>query len=53
LTGLRVCWPVHSFDVFPDGKSILFDRVQENAKIILIDLKHRTSGGARMADVLC
>jgi hypothetical protein len=30
---------MRSFDVSPDGKQILFDRISENADIVLIDLK--------------
>ena len=29
-----------TFDVAPDGKSIVFDRVRENSDIVLIDLRH-------------
>jgi hypothetical protein len=28
-----------SFDVSPDGKTILFDRYRENADVVLIDLQ--------------
>jgi Tol biopolymer transport system component len=38
LTDLRPGRPIRGFDVAPDGKSILFDRVQENSDIVLIDL---------------
>jgi len=38
LTDLRTGRPIRSFDVSPDGKSILFDRVQENSDIVLIEL---------------
>jgi hypothetical protein len=31
--------PIRSFDVTPDGKTILFDRVQENSDIVLIDIR--------------
>jgi Tol biopolymer transport system component len=44
LTSLRPGSSVRSFDVAPDGKSILFDRVQENSDIVLIDL---AQGGLR------
>ena len=38
LTDLHPGRSTRSFDVSPDGKSILFDRVQENSDIALIDL---------------
>jgi Tol biopolymer transport system component len=38
LTDLRPGRAVRSFDVTRDGKRILFDRVQENSDIVLIDL---------------
>jgi Tol biopolymer transport system component len=38
LTNLRPGRSIRGFDVTPDGKSILFDRVQENSDIVLIDL---------------
>ncbi len=41
LTDLRPGRATRSFDVTPDGKRILFDRVQENADIVLIDLPAR------------
>ena len=39
LTRLEPGYSVRSFDVSPDGKEILFDRVQENSDIVLIDRK--------------
>jgi Tol biopolymer transport system component len=30
---------IESFDISPDGKTILFDRVRQNADIYTIDLK--------------
>jgi hypothetical protein len=30
---------MRSFDISPDGKQIVFDRVHENADLVLIDLK--------------
>jgi Tol biopolymer transport system component len=39
LTKLKPGYQVRSFDVSPDGKEILFDRVQENSDIVLIDRK--------------
>ena len=38
LTDLRPGRATRSFDVTPDGKRILFDRVQENSDIVMIDL---------------
>jgi Tol biopolymer transport system component len=38
LTDLRPGKVTRSFDVTPDGKRIVFDRVQENADIVLIEL---------------
>jgi Tol biopolymer transport system component/predicted Ser/Thr protein kinase len=37
LTQLKPGYAVRSFDISPDGKEILFDRVQENSDIVLID----------------
>ena len=39
LTSLKPGPLLRSFDVSPDGKQILFDRIQENSDIVLIDLK--------------
>ena len=41
LTDLRPGYSVRGFDVSPDGKRILFDRVKENSDIVLIDLPRR------------
>ena len=41
LTNLRPGYSVKSFDISPDGKQILFDRVRENSDIVLIDLPRR------------
>jgi len=38
LTDLKPGRPTRSFDVSPDGKSIIFDRVRENSEIVLIEL---------------
>jgi Tol biopolymer transport system component len=38
LTDLRPGRNIRTFDVTPDGKRILFDRVQENSDIVLIEL---------------
>jgi TolB protein len=38
LTNLKTGRPIRSFDVTPDGKRILFDRVQENSDIVLMEL---------------
>jgi len=38
LTDLKGGDAVNSFDVSPDGKQILFDRLRENSDIVLIDI---------------
>jgi Tol biopolymer transport system component len=38
LTNLRPGSILRNFDISPDGKQIVFDRVQENSDIVLIDL---------------
>ena len=38
LTNLRPGESLHRFDVSPDGKRILFERVRENSDIVLIEL---------------
>ncbi|HEY1249721.1 MAG TPA: protein kinase [Thermoanaerobaculia bacterium] len=38
LTDLKPGFQLRSFDVSPDGKTILFDRYRENSDIVLIDL---------------
>ena len=37
LTDLRTGYDMRSFDVSPDGKQILFDRLRENSDVVLID----------------
>jgi WD40 repeat protein len=44
LTDLRPGSSIRSFDVSPDGKSIVFDRVRENSDVVLIELPARSSG---------
>ena len=39
LTTFRSTDAIESFDISPDGKTILFDRVRQNADIYTIDLK--------------
>ena len=39
LSNLNPGFSMRSFDVSPDGKSILFDRIRDNSDIVLIDLK--------------
>ncbi len=39
LTDLKPGREIHSFDVSPDGKQIVFDRLRENADIVLMELK--------------
>jgi Tol biopolymer transport system component len=41
LTALRPGASLQRFDVSPDGKRILFERVQENSDIVLIELPPR------------
>jgi len=38
LTQLQPGYSVRSFDVSPDGREILFDRVREQSDIVLIEL---------------
>ena len=38
LTDLKAGTLIQSFDVSPDGKQIIFDRLRENADVVLIDL---------------
>ena len=38
LTDLDPEFTVRDFDVSPDGRQIVFDRVQENSDVVLIDL---------------
>jgi serine/threonine protein kinase len=38
LTDLKQGYSISSFDLSPDGKQILFDRIRENADVVLIDL---------------
>jgi serine/threonine protein kinase/Tol biopolymer transport system component len=40
LTSLRPGESLHRFDVSPDGKKILFERVRENSDVVLIELRH-------------
>ncbi|MEP6783981.1 MAG: DNA-binding protein [Acidobacteriota bacterium] len=39
LSDLKPGFTIRSFDVSPDGKQILFDRVRDNSDLVLIDLK--------------
>ena len=39
LTDLRQSYSLRNFDISPDGRTILFDRLRENSDIVLIDLK--------------
>jgi len=41
LTNLKPGYSIGSFDVSPDGKQILFAKVQQNADIVLIDLARK------------
>jgi hypothetical protein len=33
---------MQTFDITPDGKHIVFDRLRDNSDIVLIDLPRRT-----------
>jgi serine/threonine protein kinase/WD40 repeat protein len=39
LTDLKIGPMIQSFDISPDGKQIVFDRVRQNSDIVLMDLK--------------
>jgi Tol biopolymer transport system component len=41
LTNLKPGYSIKSFDVSPDGRQILFDRVRQNSDIVLIDLARK------------
>jgi Tol biopolymer transport system component len=41
LTRLRLGESLHRFDVSPDGRQIVFERVRENSDIALIELPRR------------
>ncbi len=41
LTDMKPEFGMNSFDVSPDGKQIVFDRVRENSDVVLIDLPPR------------
>jgi Tol biopolymer transport system component len=41
LTHLAHSGTMRSFDITPDGKQIVFDRMRENSDIVLIDLPER------------
>jgi Tol biopolymer transport system component len=41
LTDLQPGFSIKGFDLSPDGKRILFDRVRENSDVVLIDLPRR------------
>jgi hypothetical protein len=40
MTDLKPGYLRQSFDILPDGKQIIFDRVRENSNIVLMDLVH-------------
>ncbi len=44
LTNLKPGSLLRNFDISPDGKTIVFDRVQENSDIVLIDMPSPTGG---------
>ena len=41
LTDLQPGFSIKGFDLSPDGKRILFDRIRENSDVVLIDLPRR------------
>jgi Tol biopolymer transport system component len=41
LTNLKPGYELKSFDVSPDGRQIVFDRVRENSDIVLIERVRR------------
>jgi Tol biopolymer transport system component len=41
LTDLKSGYFLRDFDISPDGKQIVFDRIQENSNVGLIDLPAR------------
>jgi Tol biopolymer transport system component len=41
ITKLSSSATIHAFDVSPDGKSIVFDRIRENSDLRLIDLRNK------------
>ncbi|MBZ5636123.1 MAG: protein kinase [Acidobacteriia bacterium] len=42
LTGFKDSAAMQTFDITPDGKHIVFDRLRDNSDIVLIDLPPRT-----------
>jgi len=44
LTELDGRGAVRAFDVTPDGQAIVFDRIQQNSDIVLIELPERSDG---------
>ncbi|MCM3906050.1 MAG: serine/threonine-protein kinase [Pyrinomonadaceae bacterium] len=41
LTNLKPGYSIGSFDVSPDGRQIIFDRVRQNSDLVLIDLARK------------
>lgn len=41
ITNLKPGYSIGSFDVSPDGRQIIFDRVRQNSDIVLIDLARK------------
>ena len=41
FTNLKPGYSIGSFDVSPDGRQVLFDRVRQNSDIVLIDLARK------------
>lgn len=47
LTDLKAGFILRNFDISPDGRRILFDRIQENSDVVLIDLQPKPEGPER------
>jgi hypothetical protein len=41
LTRLNNTTEMRTFDITPDGKQVVFDRLRENSDIVLIDLPQK------------
>jgi hypothetical protein len=41
LTDLEPGFEIQSFDVTPDGRQIVFDRIRQNADVVLIELAQK------------
>lgn len=43
LTELEDAGDIQAFDVTPDGRNLVFDRIQENSDVVLIDRREQGS----------